>query len=109
MTLLQQQLALLRAELGENAGRLVLGALVLAAGVAGALIGGLALVAALILLLGRLMPLWVASASVGAVIAALGAVLVCYGRRLIARASVMPRQSWQALRETGDWLRQELT
>ncbi|HUK00303.1 MAG TPA: phage holin family protein [Stellaceae bacterium] len=108
-TLLLQQLALLRAELGENAGRLVLGALVLAAGIAVALIGGLALVAALILLLGRIMPLWAASALVGAVIAAAGAVLVFYGRRLIARASVMPRQSWQALRETGDWLRQELT
>lgn len=108
-TLLLQQLALFRAELGENAGRLIGGLLVLLAGAAVALIGGLALVAALILLLGRIMPLWAASALVGAVIVAAGVALILYGRRLVARASLVPRQSLQVLRETGDWLREELT
>src|SRR5262249_42419634 len=61
-TLLLQELALFRAELGANAARLATGALVIAAGIAVALIGGLALVAALIALLGTVMPLWLASA-----------------------------------------------
>jgi uncharacterized membrane protein YqjE len=108
-TLLLQQLALLRAEIGENAGQLLGGALVLLAGLAVALIGGLGLMAAAILLLGLVMPLWAASAVIGLVVVAVGAALVFYGRRLIARATVMPRRSWQALRETGDWLREELT
>jgi len=108
-TLLLQQLALLRAELGENAVRMIGGFLVLLAGAAVALIGGLALVAAAILLLGRVMPLWAASGLVGVAIIAVGIALILYGRRLIARASLVPRQSWQALRETGDWLREELT
>lgn len=108
-TLLLQQLALFRAELGENAGRMLGGLLVLLAGSAVALIGGLALVAAIILLLGRFMPLWAASALVGAVFVAIGVALILYGRRRMARASLVPRQSWQALRETGDWLREELT
>lgn len=107
-TLLLQELALFRAELGENAGKLVGGLLVLLAGVALALIGGLALVAALILLLGRLMPLWLASGIVGIATAAAGGALMLYGRRLMVRASLVPRQSWQSLRETGEWLREEL-
>ncbi|HXZ01176.1 MAG TPA: phage holin family protein [Stellaceae bacterium] len=108
-TLLLQQLALLRAEMGENAGRLIGGVTVLLAGAAVLLIGGCALVAAAILLLGRLLPFWAAAAVVGLAVAALGAALMLYGRRLVARASLVPRQSWQVMRETGDWLREELT
>ncbi len=108
-TLLLQQLALLRAEIGENAGKLISGVLVILAGAAISLVGGLALVAAIILLLGRVLPLWGAAAVVGVVILALGGALILYGRRLVARASLVPRQSWQVMRETGDWLREELT
>jgi hypothetical protein len=108
-TLVVQELALLRAEMGENASKLIGGILVLLAGVAVASIGGLALVAALILLLGLVMPVWLAAAVVGAAVAVIGVVLVLYGRRLVARASLVPRHSWQSLRETGTWLREELT
>jgi len=108
-TLLLQELALFRAEMGESAGKLVSGVLVLLSGVAVASIGGLALVAALVLLLGLVMPLWLAAALVGIAVVAIGGTLVLYGRRLVARASLVPRQSWQSLRETGEWLREELT
>jgi hypothetical protein len=108
-TLLLQELALVRAEMGENAGKLIGGILVLLAGVAVASIGGLALVAALILLLGQVMPLWSAAGVVGIAVAAIGVALVLYGRRLVARASRVPRRSWQSLRETSEWLREELT
>jgi hypothetical protein len=66
-------------------------------------------VAALVLLLGLVMPLWLAAASVGIAVVGIGGTLVLYGRRLVARASLVPRQSWQSLRETGEWLREELT
>jgi hypothetical protein len=108
-TLLLQELALIRAEMGENAGKLIGGLLVLLSGVAVASIGGLALVAALVLLLGLAIPLWLAAAVVGIAVVAIGVGLVLYGRRLVARASLIPRQSWQSLRETGEWLREELT
>ncbi len=108
-TLLLQQLALVRAEIGENAARLIGGVLVLLAGAAVSMVGGLALVGAVILLLGRVLPLWAAAAVVGVAIGALGVGLILYGRRLVARASLVPRQSWQVMRETGDWLREELT
>jgi putative superfamily III holin-X len=107
-TLLLQELALFRAELGENAGRLAGGALFVVAGVAVSLIGGLAVVAALIVLLGAIMPFWLASALVGALFCGSGAALILYGRRLIARATLVPRQTWHSLRETGEWLGEEL-
>jgi hypothetical protein len=108
-TLLLQQLALFRAEIGENAGRFAGGLAVLVAGIALCLIGALALIGAVILLLGKLLPLWLAAALVGAAVAALGAGLVLYARRMLARASLVPRQSWQSVRETGEWLKDELT
>lgn len=108
-TLLLQQLALARAELGENIGQFVGGGLVLLTGLAVALTGGLALVAALVLLLGYVMPLWAASALVGALLAAAGAAAILYGRRLMARATLVPRNALYSMRETGEWLREELT
>lgn len=108
-TLVLQELALFRAELGENAVQLVGGVLVILAGLAVVSIGGLALVAAVILLLGGVLPLWAACAVVGAATAGVGAALMLYGRRRVARASFVPRRTWHSLRETGDWLSEELT
>jgi putative superfamily III holin-X len=107
-TLLLQELALFRAELGANAARLAAGALVIASGIAVALIGGLAMVAALVVLLGAIMPFWLAAALVGLIFCGSGGVLILYGRRLIARASLVPRETWRSLRETGEWLGEEL-
>lgn len=107
-TLLLQELALFRAELGANAARLATGALVIAAGIAVALIGGLALVAALVALLGAIMPIWLAAALVGLVFCGSGAALILYGRHVIARASLVPSETWRSLRETGEWLGEEL-
>jgi hypothetical protein len=108
-TLLLQELALVRAEIGESAGNAIGGALLALVGVVVSLVGGLAIVAAIILLLGKLLPLWLSSALVGIAALAVGGGLIFWGKRRLARASVVPRQSWQALRETGDWLREELT
>jgi hypothetical protein len=107
-TLLLQELALFRAELGANAARLATGALVITSGIAVALIGGLAMVAALVALLGAIMPIWLASALVGLILCGSGGALILYGRRLIARASLVPRETWRSLRETGEWLGEEL-
>ena len=106
--LLLQELALFRAELGANAGRLATGSLIIASGIAVALIGGLAMVGALVALLAAIMPVWLAAALVGAVFLGSGGALVLYGRRLIARASFVPRETWRSLRETGEWLGEEL-
>lgn len=108
-SLLLQQLALLRAETGEALGGLALGALLMMVGLLVALTGALALVTAVIVLLSAVMPLWLACVAVGAAVCAIGAVLVLYGLRRLRAAQLVPRQTLQSLRETGEWLREELT
>jgi len=108
-TLLLQELSLLRAELGENAGRLLSGGLLMAAGLLALHVGGLALVAALALLLGYVVPLWLACALVGLPVAAAGVALVLRGRRMAISATLVPLRSVRAIRDTGHWLREELT
>lgn len=108
-TLLLQELALFRAELGESAGRLLSGGLLIVAGLLALHVGGLALVAALALLLGYVVPLWLACALVGLPVAGAGVALVLLGRRMAGSATLMPRRSLQAMRDTGNWLREELT
>jgi len=108
-TLLLQELALIRAELGESAGNLVGGAFLALAGIVVSLIGGLAIVAAIIILLGEFLPLWISAGLVGVAALVAGTILILWGRRRLSRASLVPRHSWQALHETGDWLREELT
>jgi predicted ABC-type sugar transport system permease subunit len=108
-TLLLQEFALLRAELAENAGRFAGGVLVILAGMLVVLVGTIGIIAAATLLLGSYMPMWLACALVGAVVIALGVLLGLYGRRLVARAMLRPERTLQSLRETGSWIREELT
>lgn len=108
-TLLLQELALFRAELGESVGRVLSGGVLMAAGLLALHVGGLSLVAALALLLGYVVPLWLACLLVGLPVAAVGAALVLYGRHMAASATIVPHRSLQAMRETGEWLREELT
>jgi hypothetical protein len=108
-TLLLQEFALFRAELGENAGRFAGGVLVMLAALLVVLIGAIGLLAAATLLLGQLMPIWLACALMGIMVIAGGVLLGLYGRRLIARAALMPERTLQSLRETGAWIREELT
>lgn len=107
--LLLQELTLARAEIGETMGRLVGGGVLLLAGIAIGLCGGLALAAALVLLLGEIMPKWLACALVGAFVAALGGALALYGRHLLAKAVLVPRRTLRSLQETGQWMSEELT
>jgi hypothetical protein len=108
-SLLLQEFALFRTELAENAGRFAGGMLVILAALLVVLIGAIALIAAATLLLGQVMQMWFACALVGAVVIAGGVLLGLWGRRLIARATLMPARTMQSLRETGAWIGEELT
>jgi Putative Actinobacterial Holin-X, holin superfamily III len=107
--LVMQQIVLLRAELAEAVGRLTTGILLMVVGVAVGCAGIGAVMLAMILLLGKLVPLWLAAAIVGLAIMAAGGGLVMFGRGLVKRAGLAPRRAYQSWRETGDWLRQELS
>jgi len=108
-TLVVQQLALLRAETGESLRDMGTGTLLAIAGVGLALIGGIAVVAALVVLLAAVMPLWLACALVGVVFVLAGGALVWWGRRLVTSASLVPRRTLESLAETAAWAHEELT
>jgi di/tricarboxylate transporter len=107
--LLLQELVLVRAEVGRSLGRVLGGTLLLFAGVLTVFSGGLALTAAVILELSRLVPPGVACALVGGLVTGAGLALVLYGWRLVARAAVVPRRTLRSLREVGELAREELT
>jgi len=108
-TLLLQQLSLLRADLGEAANRLLAGSLMLVVGVELGVVSALILLAAAIVSLAAIMPWWLACLLVGGIVGAAAVLLIALGRRAIVRAGLVPRRAWSSLRETGDWLEDELT
>jgi hypothetical protein len=105
--LLLQELTLLRAEIAQQFRLLFRGTLSILAGVAIMLAGGMAVVAAAILALGSVVPYWAASLIVGIGMAAIGGMFVLFGRSQVRRADFVPRRTWQSLRESGEWLRDE--
>ena len=108
-TLLLQELALVRAEIAESLVQMATGSALVAVGLALGFAGALGLMAALILVLGLWLPLWLACVIVGGVTLAGGILLALRGRRSLAGASLVPRRALRVLDETGEWLREELT
>jgi hypothetical protein len=108
-TLVRQEVQLAKAEMtvkareaGKDAGMIGVGAIL-------ANIGLLALVAALILGLGTLMPLWVSALLVGVVIAAIGIVLVRRGVERFKKIDPVPRRTVQTLEEDKQWAARQVT
>jgi Putative Actinobacterial Holin-X, holin superfamily III len=103
-TLIRQELALARAELTEKGREAGKGAgLFGGAGVLGLLAAG-ALTAGLILLLDLVMVAWLAALIVGAVEAAIAAVLGLRGRDRVQRATPpVPEQTVETVKEDVEW------
>lgn len=103
--LVRQEVALLKAELGEKLARSVQGAGALAAGGLIAFSGWLALLAAAVLGLSNVVAPWLAALIVGLVVLALGAGLLLFGK---SRLDLVPRRSFESLREDTVWIREQL-
>nr|MDP9480735.1 phage holin family protein [Actinomycetota bacterium] len=85
---------------GKNVGFLVVGGLV-------AYTGLLALVAAVILVLGLVIPYWLSAAIVGLVIVAVGAILVVKGANALRQEDPAPRETVETLKEDKEWLKDQ--
>jgi len=106
-SLVRQEVALAKAELTQTASTVGVDVGYLAAGAGVAYAGLLALVAALILLLGEAIELWVSALIVGVVLAALGGYLVRQGIQRLKATSPVPDQTMQTLREDAEWLKNQ--
>ena len=107
VTLVRKEVQLAKAEMsqkasrvGKNVGFLVVGGVV-------AYTGLLALVAAVILVLGLVIPYWLSAAVVGLVIAAIGAILVVKGLNTLRQEDPTPQETVETLQEDKEWLRDQ--
>lgn len=107
--LVQQELALFKAEMQEKLGRLGQGAGALAAGGLIAFSGWLALVAAAILGLSYVLAPWLAALIVGLVVIALGAGLLFFGKSRLDADALVPRRTLNSLREDEAWIREQIS
>ena len=107
-TLVRQEVALAKAELTQKATRVgvQLGSLVVGGAIAYAAF--LAILAAVIIGLGRLIPLWVAALVVGAVVAAVAYSLVSKALRALKQIDVTPRQTVETLKEDAQWVKGQM-
>jgi tetrahydromethanopterin S-methyltransferase subunit G len=107
--LVRQEVALAKAELTQKAGKvgkdigfLAVGGLVLYAGV-------LAIIAAIIIVLGTIgVPWWLAALSVGLIVAGVGYFLVQKGLDALKKENIAPRQTIETLKEDAEWAKEQV-
>ena len=108
-TLVRQEIALFKAEIGEKLGRLGMGTGAIAAGGLIAFSGWLALIAAAILGLAKVVAPWLAALIVGVVVLAIGAGLLFFGKSRLAADTLVPRRTLNSLREDEEWIRDQIS
>ena len=108
-TLVRQEIALLKAELGGKLTRMGVGAAALAAGAVIAFSGWLALLAAAILGLSHVLAPWLSALIIGVVVIALGAGLALFGKSRLKADALVPHRTLNSLREDEAWIRDQVS
>lgn len=110
MTLLvRQEVQLARAELSEKVSQVATNLVKVVAGGMVAYVGGLALVAALVLALHELAHIapWVSALIVGAVLAGVGYFMLQGGLRDLKRVDLSPRRTVETLKDDVQWAKEQ--
>lgn len=108
-TLVRKEVELAKVEMTTKAKIAGRDAALVAGGGTIAMLGVMALLAALILVLGTVMPLWASALLVGAMVSITGGVLVVLGIRAFKGLDAAPRQTIETLEEDKRWLRQQVS
>jgi hypothetical protein len=106
-TLVRDEVRLAKVEMTQKAKVAGRDAAIVAAGGAIAVLGVMALEAALILAIGTLIPLWASALLVGAMVSITGAALVVMGIRAFKGIDPSPRQTIGTLQENKRWLSEQ--
>lgn len=107
-TLVRSELQLARVELGQKATQAAKALGLVGVGAAVAYAGFLAMVAAAILGLGEVLPLWLSSLIVGAVVLIVGFLLSQERLAALKRIDVTPRATVITLHEDKEWAKEQL-
>ena len=107
-SLVRQEVALAKLEvtqkakyLGRNIGYLVVGGAIAYAGL-------LAVIAAIIMLLDRVMPAWGAALLVGVVVAGIAWLLIGKAMSALQQADLTPHETVETLKEDATWMKQQI-
>jgi hypothetical protein len=106
-TLVRQEANLVKTEMSQKASRAGRHVGVMAAGGAVAYAGLLAILAALIVLLNNVMPLWLSALLVGIVVAVVGYLLVRKALDALKREDFAPRETMETLKEDQRWAKDQ--
>jgi len=106
--LVRQEVELAKTEMTQKVTSLGKDAGMIGAGAALAYAGLLALIAAVILGLGELIPLWLSALIVGLVVVGIGYALIQRGRTAISRTDLTPRQTIETLKEDKEWAKDQI-
>lgn len=106
--LVNQEVALAKAEATEKAKEAGKGVAFLAAGGFVAYAGLLAVIAAIILLVGQFVPMWLSALIIGIVVALIGYLLVQKGLNDLKAENLKPRQTAGSVKETKEWLQSQV-
>ena len=108
-TLVSQEMTLARTELTETASRVGKDVAILAVGGLVAYAGLLAIIAAVIVLIAdRGVPLWASALIVGAIVAAIGYLLVRRGLSALKQQDLTPRQTIESIKEDTQWAKEQI-
>ena len=107
-SLVRQEVALAKVEItqkakyvGRNVGYLVVGGAVAYAAL-------LAIIAAIIMLLAKVVPNWGATLIVGAVVGVIGWLLIGKAMMALQEAELTPRETVETLKEDATWMKQQI-
>jgi uncharacterized membrane protein YqjE len=107
--LIHQEIALARVEIGGELRKTKAAALSMVAGLAVLAVGSLFLLLAIVFLISWAtsdnVPLWGSFLIVGGILAAAGAALVFMGRARAEQINLVPRQTYDTLRENLQWMK----
>src|SRR3954447_6118856 len=107
-TLVRKEVELATTEMTSKVTDLAKHAGMLGAGGAIAYGGFLAVLAGLILILGRVIPMWLSALIVGIVVVGIGYLLIQRGLDAIKRANLTPRQTIETLKEDTEWAKDQV-
>lgn len=108
-TLVKQEVQLAKSEMVAKS-KVAAGGIAWAiAGGALMMVGGLALMTAIIAALALVMPVWLAALVTGTVVAGVGATMTMHGVHALKRLDPVPRQTLQTLKEDGQWISEQVS
>ena len=106
--LVRQEVALARVELGQKARHVGRNVSYLIVGGAVAYAALLAVMAAIIMMLDRVMPAWGAALLVGVLVAGIGWLLIGKAVSALQQTDVTPRETVETLKEDAAWVKQQI-